>query len=150
MKATQAKIQGVLVQPGGTALPAQPIKGGGTDDLAGQRAADLAVLRARSWESCHPGIDIGVPTGTPIRAALGGRSRSPARPAATATTPASSTPRRCPPATRHQSSIGVSVGPERQQGQVIGPSAAPGCAIGAHLHFEVRINGAVTNPMNYL
>ena len=28
---------------------------------------------SRAWESCHPGIDIGVPAGTPIRAATAGK-----------------------------------------------------------------------------
>ena len=28
---------------------------------------------SRAWESCHPGIDIGVPAGTPIRAAEAGK-----------------------------------------------------------------------------
>ena len=50
----------------------------------------------------------------------------------------------------HQSSIGVSSGQSVSQGQVIGAVGCTGRCFGDHLHFEVRINGAVTNPMNYL
>ena len=50
----------------------------------------------------------------------------------------------------HQSAIHVSVGQHVTQGQVIGLVGCTGLCFGDHLHFEVRINGAVTNPLNYL
>jgi peptidoglycan DL-endopeptidase CwlO len=104
----------------------------------------------RAWEACHPGIDIGVPSGTPIHAADSGRvsiagwvsgygNYTCIQHTATMST-----------CYGHQSRIEVSVGQSVSQGQVIGLSGCTGLCFGPHLHFEVRINGAVVNPLNYL
>ena len=50
----------------------------------------------------------------------------------------------------HQSSFAVSAGQSVSQGQIIGYSGCTGYCFGPHLHFEVRINGEVTDPMGYL
>ncbi len=49
----------------------------------------------------------------------------------------------------HLSSVNVSVGQQVSQGQVIGYSGNTGNSYGAHLHFEVRVNGTAVNPMSY-
>lgn len=49
----------------------------------------------------------------------------------------------------HLSSVNVSVGQTVAQGQVIGYSGNTGNSYGAHLHFEVRVNGTAVNPMSY-
>jgi murein DD-endopeptidase MepM/ murein hydrolase activator NlpD len=104
----------------------------------------------RAWEACHPGIDIGVPAGTPIRAAdsgqvvIAGWTGGYGNYTCIQHTASLST------CYGHQSAIEVSVGQNVSQGQVIGLVGCTGLCFGDHLHFEVRINGAVTNPLNYL
>ena len=50
----------------------------------------------------------------------------------------------------HQSAFNVSLGDSVSQGEVIGLVGNTGNSFGAHLHFEVRINGVAYDPMGYL
>jgi murein DD-endopeptidase MepM/ murein hydrolase activator NlpD len=151
MKATQAKIQGILTSPGGANLPAGPIRGGsGAMIWPVNGPITSPFCERRAWEACHPGIDIGVPSGTPIRAALGGRVALAGPTGGYGNYTCIQHTASMSTCYAHQSSIGVSVGQQVSQGQVIGISGCTGLCFGPHLHFEVRINGAVTNPLNYL
>jgi murein DD-endopeptidase MepM/ murein hydrolase activator NlpD len=154
-RAIQAKLARVAAsQGGGGPLVAGPVRAGSGGliwPVNGPITSPFCERRA--WEACHPGIDIGVPSGTPIRAAAAGTvalvqgegsSGGYGNFSCVQHTGSMST------CYAHQSSISVSVGQHVSQGQVIGVSGCTGRCFGPHLHFEVRINGAVTNPMNYL
>lgn len=104
----------------------------------------------RSWEACHPGVDIGVPAGTAIRAAdtgqvvLAGPQGGYGNLTCIAHTATVST------CYGHQSRILVAPGQIVMRGQVIGAVGCTGLCFGPHLHFEVRVRGRVVNPMAYL
>jgi peptidoglycan DL-endopeptidase CwlO len=104
----------------------------------------------RAWEACHPGIDIGVPSGTPIRAADGGRVSIAGPTGGYGNYTCIQHTSSLATCYGHQSRFAVSVGQSVSQGQVIGYSGCTGLCFGPHLHFEVRVNGSVVNPLNYL
>lgn len=50
----------------------------------------------------------------------------------------------------HMSQLGTSSGASLRAGQLVGYVGATGNVTGDHLHFEVRVNGSPTDPMQYL
>ena len=44
----------------------------------------------------------------------------------------------------------VSRGQALKQGQLLGYAGETGLSYGPHLHFEVRLNGFVVNPLTHL
>jgi|AntDryMetagUQ255_1029468.scaffolds.fasta_scaffold00163_6 murein DD-endopeptidase MepM/ murein hydrolase activator NlpD len=105
------------------------------------------------WGRLHAGIDLSAAEGTPIHAADGGKvvlmqgtgaSGGYGNYTCVQHTATMST------CYAHQSRFGTSQGARVSQGQVIGYVGNTGHSFGAHLHFEVRINGSPVNPLNYL
>jgi murein DD-endopeptidase MepM/ murein hydrolase activator NlpD len=104
----------------------------------------------RPWEACHPGIDIGVPSGTPIHAVADGTVSIAGPEGGYGNYTCVDHGAGLSSCYAHQESIAVSVGEQVSQGQVIGISDCTGLCFGPHLHFEVRVNGQVVDPMGYL
>lgn len=119
-----------------------------------QGSISSRFCESRSWEACHPGIDVAVPSGTAVLAAADGRV-SLTQPEATSGGYGNFT---ClahadgiSTCYAHQARILVTVGQFVRQGQVIGISDCTGRCYGPHLHFEVRrADGTPICPAPYL
>jgi murein DD-endopeptidase MepM/ murein hydrolase activator NlpD len=102
------------------------------------------------WGRLHAGIDIGVPYGTPIHAAASGRVVIAGWVGGYGNYTCIDHGGGLATCYAHQSSFAVGVGAGVSQGQVIGYVGNTGHSFGAHLHFEVRINGSPVDPLGYL
>jgi murein DD-endopeptidase MepM/ murein hydrolase activator NlpD len=100
--------------------------------------------------SFHPGVDIAVPSGTPIRAAASGTVIYAGWMEGYGNFVIVDHGNHLATAYAHQSSIAVGNGTSVAQGQVLGYSGCTGYCFGPHLHFEVRVNGGAVDPMRYL
>ena len=107
----------------------------------------------RSYER-HPGMDIGVASGTPVKAAASGVVIFSGWNGGYGNCVAISHGSNLITLYGHNSSLNCSVGQKVSQGQVIAYSGSTGWSTGPHVHFEVRkgsMNNYVTvNPRNYL
>jgi murein DD-endopeptidase MepM/ murein hydrolase activator NlpD len=152
----QGKIAAQLAETGSAPLPAGPIKGGSGSmiwPVDGPVVSGFGSRTINGSYEYHPGIDIAVPEGTPIRAALTGTvslQQSEAESGGYGNYTCLDHGGGLSTCYAHQSSFAVSLGQSVSQGDVIGYTGCTGYCLGPHLHFEVRINGSVTDPMGYL
>lgn len=101
------------------------------------------------YKKLHTGIDISAPSGTPVIAAgsgtviasrfMGGYGNCIMIDHGSKVS-----------VYGHLSGRAVSVGQSVSAGQTIGYVGSTGMSTGPHLHFEVRVNGSLQNPLNYL
>jgi murein DD-endopeptidase MepM/ murein hydrolase activator NlpD len=102
------------------------------------------------WGRMHEGIDIGVPTGTPIHAAAAGRVIYAGWMSGYGNLTVIDHGRGLATAYGHQSALAAGNGQTVSQGQTIGYVGCTGHCFGPHLHFEVRVNGQPVDPLGYL
>jgi len=151
----QAELAATLAGTGSAPLVAGPIRGGNGSGLIWPVDGPVVSGFGSRFggSEFHEGIDIAVPSGTPIRAAAAGTVIF-TEPEASSGGYGNFT---CidhggglSTCYAHQETFAVSAGQQVSQGQVIGYSDCTGHCFGPHVHFEVRINGAPTDPMGYL
>ncbi|MGQ9838803.1 MAG: murein hydrolase activator EnvC family protein [Cyanobacteriota bacterium] len=98
----------------------------------------------------HAGIDFGVSTGTPVRAADRGTVIYAGWYGGYGNTVIVNHGGGITTLYAHNSRVAVSVGQAVQRGQTIAASGSTGLSTGPHVHFEVRVKGQPVDPRRYL
>jgi murein DD-endopeptidase MepM/ murein hydrolase activator NlpD len=142
------KIAEQLAQQAGV-LPAGPIRPGGHGLIWPVNGPVVSGFGPR-WGSFHEGIDIAVPTGTPIRAAASGSVSIAGSVGGYGNYTCIDHGGGLSTCYAHQERILVSGGQQVAQAQIIGVSDCTGHCLGPHVHFEVRVNGEAVDPLGYL
>jgi murein DD-endopeptidase MepM/ murein hydrolase activator NlpD len=145
--------QEIAEATGGVALPAGPMQSPSAAGFIWPVEGTVTSGFGYRWGRMHEGIDISVPEGTPIRAAADGTvilEQSEYESGGYGNYTCIDHGGGLSTCYAHQSSFAASVGAQVSQGDVIGYSGNTGHSTGPHLHFEVRINGAPTDPLGYL
>ena len=98
----------------------------------------------------HTGLDIGAPTGTPIKAAASGTVTFAGVKKSYGYMVVISHGDGIETYYGHCSKLYVTAGEKVSQGEVIAAVGSTGNSTGPHLHLEVRVNGVAYNPQNYV
>jgi murein DD-endopeptidase MepM/ murein hydrolase activator NlpD len=142
------QIQEQLGSMGSGTLPAGPIQGGQGGFIWPVNGPVTSGFGWR-WGRMHEGIDIGVPSGTPIRAAKSGTIVLASAYGGYGNYTCISHGGGLSTCYAHQSSFARTSG-SISQGSILGYVGCTGHCFGDHLHFEVRINGSAVDPLGYL
>ena len=132
-------------------LPAGPIQGASGGFIWPVNGPVVSPFGPR-WGRLHAGIDIAVPSGTPIRAVKDGNIvlvQSEAESGGYGNYTCIDHGGGLSSCYAHQSQFLITSG-SVSQGDVIGLVGCTGSCYGDHLHFEIRVNGVPTDPLAYL
>ncbi len=124
--------------------------GSGSGEVVWPSSGRITARFGRGLGRLHAGIDIGVPTGTPVHAADSGRvviSGVMGGYGKYVCIQHTGTLSTC---YAHNSRLRVRKGESVDSGDVISRSGCTGRCYGDHLHFEVRDRGRAVNPREYL
>jgi murein DD-endopeptidase MepM/ murein hydrolase activator NlpD len=102
------------------------------------------------WGRMHEGIDLAVPSGTPVVAAAAGTVIVAGWMGGYGNLVVIDHGNGIATAYGHNTSVAVSYGQSVAQGQLISYSGSTGHSTGPHVHFEVRVNGSPVDPLGYL
>lgn len=144
--AVQIQAAQASAAPVTTASGAAPSAGGFIWPVQGT----LTSRYGPRWGRIHEGIDIAAPTGTPIVAAASGRVIVSSWSGGYGYLVVIDHGNGIATAYAHNSSLVAGVGQDVAQGQLIAYVGNTGNSFGAHVHFEVRVNGAAVDPLGYL
>lgn len=100
--------------------------------------------------SGHTGLDIAAPYGTPIKAAADGTVTFAGYSGGYGYVVKVNNGNGVETYYGHCSKLYVSTGEKIEAGETIAAVGSTGNSTGNHLHFEVRVDGSVVNPQNYL
>jgi murein DD-endopeptidase MepM/ murein hydrolase activator NlpD len=145
----QAKVEAALRKAQG-APGAQPVRRGSGHFIWPVNGPISGSFGEQRPGHIHAGIDIVAPSGTPIRAADSGRVVLLGWTGGYGNYTCIDHGGGISTCYGHQSGYATSNGANVRQGQVIGYVGSTGHSTGAHLHFEVRVNGTPVQPLNYL
>ena len=102
------------------------------------------------WGRMHEGIDIAVPSGTSVVAAMSGTVIVAGWMGGYGNLVVIDHGNGTSTAYAHNASVAAAVGQQVAQGQLIAYSGNTGNSTGPHVHFEVRVNGSPADPLGYL
>jgi murein DD-endopeptidase MepM/ murein hydrolase activator NlpD len=102
------------------------------------------------WGRMHEGIDLAVPSGTPVVASASGTVVVAGWLGGYGNLVVIDHGNGMATAYGHNTSVTVGYGQTVAQGQLIAYSGSTGHSTGPHVHFEVRVNGSPVDPLGYL
>lgn len=131
--------------------PTTGLVGGGTFGMPLPKGYIISsqFYEARSYEN-HPGVDLAISTGTKIYAVGDGKVTQAGSSGGYGNYTCIAHTSAVSSCYAHQSQMLVSEGETVTKGQLIGRVGCTGSCTGPHLHFEIRVNGAVRCPAPWI